>query len=115
MRVIRNGNTPGAQRFTEFLVRENSPNSQKIPNSDLVRIPDNLLIPPNTPETPQTLIDIAPEIFSGTLEKDSAILTPKNIDVYIINATAIKRFKVGIPIISLYSTTQQKMKTVPTI
>ena len=83
MRVIRNGNNPDAITFTKFSldVRENNINLERIINTNTIRIPDNLLIPSHMPNTPDTLISqIFPNIFSGEIENDSAILTPKNCD-----------------------------------
>ena len=58
MRVIRNGNNPDAITFTQFLldVGENNVNLERILNTNTIGIPDNLLIPSNIPNTPDTLI-----------------------------------------------------------
>ena len=106
MRVIRNGNNPDAITFTKFLldVGENDINLERILHTNTIRIPDNLLIPTNMPNTPDTLItQIFPNIFSGEIENDSAILTPKNCDCDTINSIAIRRFCKETPIITLYS------------
>ena len=76
MRVIRNDNTIKALRFTEYLtgIGGNSPNLQRIPNTELVRIPDAVLTTTNKPHTPKTLIDMVfPEIFSERIENNSVI------------------------------------------
>ena len=71
---------------------QNGQNLDEIPNTELIRIPDSLLTPPESPETPQTLIDIVlPYIFSGIFPDDSAILAPENIDCDIINSIAIRK------------------------
>lgn len=80
MRVIRNDNTIKALRFTQYLtdIGGNSPNLQRIPNTELVRIPDALLTPTNKPHTPKTLIDMVfPEIFSEKIENNNSIITPR--------------------------------------
>ena len=106
MRVIRNGNNPDASTFTKFLLDagENNINLERILHTSTIRIPDNLLIPTNMPNTPDTLItQIFPNIFSGEIENDnSAILTPKNCDCDTINSIAIRRFCEETPIITLY-------------
>ena len=106
MRGIRNGNNPDAITFTKFLldVRENNINLQRIINTNTIRIPDNLLIPSHMPNTPDTLISqIFPNKFSGQIENDSAILTPKIFDCDTTNSIAIRRFCEETPIITLYS------------
>ena len=106
MRVIRNGNNPDAITFTKFLldVGEDNINSDRILNTNTIRITDNLLIPSNMPNTPDTLItQIFPNIVSGQIENDSAILTPKNCDCDTINSIAIRRFCKETPIITLHS------------
>ena len=56
------------------------------------------------PNTPDTLISqIFPNIFSGEIENDSAILTPKNCDCDATNSIAIRRFCEETAIITLYS------------
>ena len=107
MRVIRNGNNPDAITFTNFSldVGENNINLERIINTNTIRIPDNLLIPSHMPNTPDTLISqIFPNIFSGEIENDSAILTPKNWDCDTINSIAIRRFCEETPNITMYST-----------
>ena len=56
-RVIKNGNTLEARQFTEFLtdVGDHSKNLGKINNTDLIKVPALLFIPPNLPETPNSL------------------------------------------------------------
>ena len=106
MRVIRNGNNPDAITFTKFLldVGENDVNLERILHTNTIRIPDNLLIPTNMPNTPDTLItQIFPNIVFGQIENDSAILTPKNCDCDTINFIAIRRFCKETLIITLYS------------
>ena len=71
MRVIRNGNNPDTITFTKFLldVGENDINLERILHTNTIRIPDNLLIPSNIPNTPNTLItQIFPNIFSEKLK-----------------------------------------------
>ena len=80
MRVIRNGNNPQSIQFAKFLldVGENNPTLERIQNTDIIKMPNNLLIHEDLPNTPETLINaIFPNIFSGTIQNDSAILTPK--------------------------------------
>ena len=105
MRVIRNGNNPDAITFTKFLldVGENKINLERILNTNTIRIPHNLLIPHNLPNTPDPLIArIFINIFSGRVKNDSTILTPKNCDCDEINSIAIRRFREETPIITLY-------------
>ena len=95
MRIIRNGNNPDASTFTKFLLDagENNINLERILNTNTLRIPDNLLKPSHIPNNPDTLItQIFPNIFSGEIENDSAIVTPKNCDCDTINSIAIIRF-----------------------
>ena len=103
MRVIRNGNNPVAITFTKFFldVGENNINLERIINTNTIRIPDNLLIPSYLPNTPDT--QIFPNIFSGDIENNSAILTPKNCDCDTINFITIRRFCEETPIITMYS------------
>ena len=98
-------NNPDAITFTKFLdVGKDNINSDRILNTNTIRITDNLLIPSNIPNTPDTLItQIFPNIVSGQIENDSAILTPKNCDCDTINSIAIRRFWKETPIITLYS------------
>ena len=97
---------PDAITFTKFLldVGGNNINLERILNTNTISIPDNLLIPSNMPNTPDTLItQIFPNIFFGEIENNSAILTPKNCDCDTINSIAIRRFCEETPIITLYS------------
>ena len=67
MRVIRNGNNPDEIAFTKFSldVGENNVNLERILNTNTIRIQDNLLIPHNLPNTPDTLLaQIFTNIFS---------------------------------------------------
>ena len=107
MRIIRNGNNPDASTFTKFLLDagENDINLERILNTNTSRIPDNLLkpshIPNNNPDTLMT--QIFPNIFSGEIENNSAILTPKNCDCDTINSIVIIRFCEETPNITMYS------------
>ena len=106
MRVIRNGNNPQSIQFAKFLldVGENNPTIERIQNTDIIKIPNDLLIHNDLPNTPETLINVIfPNIFSGTIENDSAILTPKNCDCDVINSIAIGKFSEESPIIHLYN------------
>ena len=106
MRVIRNGNNPQSIQFAKFLldVGEINPTIERIQNTDIIKIPHDLLIHNDLPNTPETLINaIFPNIFSGAIENDSAILTPKNCDCDVINSIAIRKFSEETPIINLYS------------
>ena len=106
MRVIKNGNNPQAVSFAKFLldVGENNLTIERIHTTDIIRIPDALLIHYDLPNTPETLINVIfPNIFSGTIENDSAILTAKNCDCDVINSIAIRKFSEETPIINLYS------------
>ena len=81
MRVIRNGNNPQSIQFAKFLLNfgENNPTIERIHNTDIIKIPNDLFIHNDLPNTPETLINVIfPNKFSGTIENDSAILTPKN-------------------------------------
>ena len=79
-------------------------NLERILNTNTIRIPDNLLIPHNLPNTPDTLItQIFTNIFSGEIKYDIIILTPKNCDCDEINSIAIRRFCKETPIITLNS------------
>ena len=61
------------------------------------------MIHSDLPNTPETLINVIfPIIFSGTIENDSAILTPKNCDCDVINSIAIRKFPEESPILHLY-------------
>ena len=101
MRVIRNGNNPQSIQFAKFLldVGENNPTIERIQNTDIIKIPNDLLIHNDLPNTPETLINVIfPNIFSGTIGNYSAILTPKNCD-----SIAIRKFSEETPIMKLYS------------
>ena len=76
MRVIINGNNPDAITFTKFLlyVGENNINSERILNTNAIRIPHNLLIPHNLSDT--LIAQNFTNIFSGRIKNNSTILTP---------------------------------------
>ena len=77
MRVIRNGNNPQAIAFARYLldVGENNQAIERINNTDIIRIPNALLIHNELPNTPETLINVIfPNIYSGIIINDS----PKN-------------------------------------
>ena len=79
-------------------------NLERILNTNTIRIPDNLLIPHNLPNTPDTLLaQIFTNIFSGEIKNDITILTPKNCDCHEINSRASRRFCKDTSIITLYS------------
>ena len=106
MRVIRNGNNPQSIQFAKFLLDfgENNPTIERIHNTDIIKIPNDLLIHNDLPNTPETLINVIfPNKFSGTIEYDSAILTPKNCGCHVINSIAIGKFSEESPIIHLYN------------
>ena len=106
MRVIKNGNNSQAITFAKYLlvVGENNNDFERIINTDIMRIPDYLLIDHNLPNIPETLINIIfPTIFSGIIENGSAILTPTNCDCDVINSIAIRKFSEETPIVNLYS------------
>ena len=85
-------------------VGENSPTIGRIHNTDMIKIPNDLLIHNDLPNTPETLINVIfPNIFFGTIENDSAILTPKNNNCDVINSIATRKFSEETPIINLYS------------
>ena len=70
MRVIRNGNNPQAIAFARYLldVGENNQAIERINNTDIIRIPNALLIHDELPNTPETLINVIfPNIFSGII------------------------------------------------
>ena len=68
-----------------------------------IKIPNDLLIHNDLPNTPKTLINVIfPTMFSETIENDSAILTPKNSDCDVINSIAIRKFSKETPIINLH-------------
>ena len=52
MHIIRNGINPDLIQFAKFLldVGENNPTIGRIHNTDLIKIPNDLLIHTNTPE-----------------------------------------------------------------
>ena len=82
-------------------VGENDINLERILNTNTIRIPDNLLIPSNMPNAPDTLVNqIFPNTFSGEIENDSAILTLRNCDCDTINSLAIRRFCKETPVIT---------------
>ena len=71
----------------------------RIHNMDIIKIPNDLFIHNNLPNTPETLINVIfPNIFSGTIGNYSAILTPKNCD-----SIAIRKFSEETPVMKLYS------------
>ena len=95
MRPIRNGNNPQSIQFAKSLLDfgENNPTIEGVHNTDIIKIPNDLLIHNDLPNTPETLINVIfSNKFSGTIENDSAILTPKNCDCHVINSTAIGKF-----------------------
>lgn len=60
---------------------------ERLLNTTTIRIPDNLLMPKKSSKTPETLINVVfPNIFSGVIEINSAILTRKNSDRNEINS-----------------------------
>ena len=60
MHVIRNGNNPQSIQFAKFLldVGENNPTIGRIHNTDLIIIPNDLLIRNDLPNTPETLMNV---------------------------------------------------------
>ena len=60
MHVIRNENNPQSIQFAEFLldVGENNPTIVRIHNTDLIRIPYDLLSHNDLPNTPETLMNV---------------------------------------------------------
>ena len=75
-------------------IGENNPTIIRIHNTDIIQIPNDLFIHndlPNTPETLKYVIFPICHIFSGTIENDSAILTPKNCDCDVINKKISRR------------------------
>ena len=60
MHVIRNGNNPQSIQFAKFLldVGENNPTIGRILNTDLIEIPNDLLIHNDLPNTPETLMNV---------------------------------------------------------
>ena len=106
MRVIRNGNNPQSIQFAKFLLNfgENNPTIERIHNTDIIKIPNDLLTHNDLPNTPETLKNVIfPNKFSGTIENDSAILTPKNFNCHVINSIAIGKFSEESPIKHLYN------------
>ena len=106
MRVIRNGNNPDEIAFTKFSldVGENNVNLERILSTNTIWIPDDILIPHNLPNTPDTLLaQIFTNILSGEIKNDITILTPKNCDCNEINSRAIRRFCKDSSIITLYN------------
>ena len=72
---------------------ENKPTIERVHNTDIIKIPNDLFIHNDLPNTPETLINVIfSNKFSGTIENDSAILTPKNCDCHVINSIAIGKF-----------------------
>ena len=85
-------------------IDENNPAIIRIHNTDTIKIPNDLFIHNDLPNTPETLINVIfPNIFSGTIENYSAILTPKNCDCDVINSIAIRKFSEETPVMKLYS------------
>ena len=106
MRVIRNGNNPQSIQFAKFLldVGENNQTIGRIHNTDIIEIPNDLLIHSDLPNTPETLINVIfPNKLSGTIENDFVILTPKNYNCHAINSIAIGKFSEESPIKHLYN------------
>ena len=65
----------------------------------------------NARAQPETLINVIfPNIFTGIIENDSAILTPKNNDCDVINSIAIRKFLEETPIVTLCSADTVKNK-----
>ena len=60
MHVIRNGNNPQSIQFAKFLldVGENNPTIGRIHNTDLIIIPNDLLVRNDLPNTPETLMNV---------------------------------------------------------
>ena len=60
MHVIRNGNNLQSIQFAKLLldVGENNPTIGRIHNTDLIKIPNDLLIHNDLPNTPETLITV---------------------------------------------------------
>ena len=60
MRVIRNGNYPQTIQFAKFLLNfgENNPTIERIHNTDIIKIPNDLFIHNDLPNTPETLINV---------------------------------------------------------
>ena len=78
---------PHPIQFAKLLldVGEDNQRIGRIHNTDIIEIPNDILIHGDLPNTPETLINVIfPIIFSGTIENDSAILTPKNCDCDVI-------------------------------
>lgn len=66
MRVIRNGNSTKSIFFSKFLLDagENNLIIERIDNTDIIRIPHDLLIHNDLPNTPETLKNVIfPNIF----------------------------------------------------
>ena len=106
MRVISNGNNPQSIQFAKLLldVGGNNPTIKRIHYTDTIKLSNDLLIHNDLPNTPETIINVIfQNIFSGTIENDSAILTPKNCDCDVMNSIAIGKFSTESPIIHLYS------------
>ena len=106
MRVIRNGNNPQSIQFAKFLLNfgENNPTIERIHNTDIIKIPNDLFIHNDLPNTPETLINVIfPNKISGTIEKNSAILTPKNYNCHVRNSIAIGKFSEESPIKHQYN------------
>ena len=60
MHVIRNGNNPQSRQFAKFLldVGENNPTIGRIHHTDIIKIPNDLLIHNDLPNTPETLTNV---------------------------------------------------------
>ena len=60
MHVIRNGNNPQSRQFAKFLldVGENNPTIGRIHDTDIIKIPNDLLIHNDLPNTPETLTNV---------------------------------------------------------
>ena len=60
MRLIRNGNNPQSIQFAKFLLDfgENNPTIGRIHDTDIIKIPNDLLIHNDLPNTPETLTNV---------------------------------------------------------
>ena len=82
--------------FAKFLLDADENNSgifNRIDNTGIINIPDDLLIHDDLPNIPETHINVIfHNIFSETIENEYAILTTRNCDCNVISSIAIRKF-----------------------
>ena len=84
-------------------VGENNPTNGRIHDTDITKTPNDLFIHNDLLNILETLMNVIfPNLFPGTIENNSAILTPKNCDRDVINSI-VRRNTNNTPIQCRYS------------